>query len=88
MNGNKFEAAKNQRETRISMEEKNDAQLRLMEAMGATDTPTRTEWIAENSSAFRELWGDQEFKELIKEGNFGEAVVRLKAFKEEQREAA
>lgn len=84
----RFNVPEERREKHLDMVEKLEAQNRLMEFMGKTDTPGRAEWIGENSSAFRELWEDPEFKELISEGNLEEAKKRLETFKREQREAA
>jgi len=88
MIGNNKFAAETPPEAPISLDTKNNAQLRLMELMGATDTEGRLKWIEENSDAFRELWKDEEFQELMRSGNFDEARARLEEFRSEQREAA
>ncbi|KKU16868.1 MAG: hypothetical protein UY26_C0002G0050 [Candidatus Jorgensenbacteria bacterium GW2011_GWA1_48_13] len=72
----------------LSVQETNEAQLRLMELAGVADTPARAAWIAENSGAFRELLNDPDFRQLVRDGNFDEAKLRLDNFKAEEQKAA
>ncbi len=85
---NRFEAVGDRSESHESIEEKNNAQLQLMEFMGADDTPGRAEWVGENSDDFRELWKDPGFRELMQEGNLEEAKLRLEELKGRRQKAA
>ena len=65
------------------LKERNEAQLSLMEFMGATDTESRLVCIDENSEAFKELFKDPEVRQLIRAGGMEEVKRRLELLKEE-----
>ncbi|HXF44375.1 MAG TPA: hypothetical protein VNK70_02855 [Candidatus Paceibacterota bacterium] len=68
----------------INLSERNNAQLQLMELMGASDTEARIRWIDENSDAFRELLRDRDFLGFIRSGDFENAREMLENFKTER----
>ncbi|MFH0712924.1 MAG: hypothetical protein V2A55_03705 [Candidatus Jorgensenbacteria bacterium] len=70
----------------LSVPERILAQAKLLEILGKPTEKEREDWMEESSGPFRKLEEDPEFRRLIREGNFEEALARLEAFKKEQKE--